>query len=511
MRSDQLYCEVKKFSWSHNQFDTNATLPADSTIVATLAGPISSSFHSFKLLSWLASGFLIANTIIQPLSGKFTDIFGRRNGLIFSNVSFGVGTLLCGLAQKEWVILLGRVVAGIGAGGLNSISTFVISDLVPIRQRGVYQGMYSICYGLGGGLGGLFGGFVNEHWGWRNAFHFQLPFIGLSTILIAFLLQEPSSSRTTHKSRLGRIDFLGTFTLFTALVLMLVALSLGGNLVPWTHPIVLALLPISFLIFGLFVYIEDQVAVEPILPVRLNRTALSAFLANWFLTMSAYGILYYIPIYFQVQGFSLTQSGIRLIPNSIGAALGSFCAGLMILWQGRYYLFNLAIQTILVIAYVLIVVLFKHSSVSTWPPFLILFMAGFGYGAMLTISFVALVNSVDQSQQAVITSVSYLARSTGSVIGVTITSAIFQNVLKLELQGRFGNTPDAERIIGTLRDNVNEMNNLPPFWMKGVSESFTNALWGVWLCVLGTGVLGAASSLLMKEFKLDQRQRKTKN
>ena len=117
-------------------------LSTDTTIIATLTAPISSSFNSLSLLSWLATGYLISNAACQPLSGKLTDIFSRRYGLVFSNFFFAVGTLVCGLAQREWVIILGRVIAGIGGGGLSSIATFVTSDLVPLRRRGVWQGEY---------------------------------------------------------------------------------------------------------------------------------------------------------------------------------------------------------------------------------------------------------------------------------------------------------------------------------------------------------------------------------
>jgi hypothetical protein len=119
----------------HNRFPSTKSLlaiiqltflvcPQDSTIVATLASPISSTFNSLTLLPWLASGYLIANAAFQPLSGKLTDIFSRQYGLVFSNVFFGVGTLICGLAGSAEVVVLGRVVAGIGGGGLTCITTY---------------------------------------------------------------------------------------------------------------------------------------------------------------------------------------------------------------------------------------------------------------------------------------------------------------------------------------------------------------------------------------------------
>ena len=130
----------------------NSTMPSDeayacltdSTIIATLSGPISSSFNFLSLLSWLATAYLISNAACQPLSGKLTDIFSRRWGLVFSNFFFAIGTLICGLAQSDWVIVFGRIIAGIGGGGLTSIATFVTSDLVPLRRRGAWQGQSSI-------------------------------------------------------------------------------------------------------------------------------------------------------------------------------------------------------------------------------------------------------------------------------------------------------------------------------------------------------------------------------
>jgi MFS family permease len=119
----------------------------DSSIMATLSAPIASEFHSLSLLSWLATAYLIANATFQPLSGRLTDIFGRGPGLVFSNAMFALGNLICGLAKDETGMILGRVIAGIGGGGVMSITTFLASDLVPLKKRGVVQGVGNIAYG----------------------------------------------------------------------------------------------------------------------------------------------------------------------------------------------------------------------------------------------------------------------------------------------------------------------------------------------------------------------------
>lgn len=252
----------------------------DSTIIATLSAPISTSFNSLSLLSWLASGYLIANAACQPISGRLTDIFSRRTGLVVSNILFAAGNLMCGLATSEWTMIAGRVVAGMGGGGLMAISTFVGSDLVPLRKRGIVQGIGNICYGSGAGLGGLFGGWVNDTWGWRVAFLAQVPLIVVSGVLVYFTVNVPA--KKSELSKLSRVDFLGAFSLVVTLILLLLGLNSGGNIVPWSHPLVLASLPLSMVSLGVFVWIELRWAAEPVIPVRLllDRTVAAACLTN---------------------------------------------------------------------------------------------------------------------------------------------------------------------------------------------------------------------------------------
>ncbi|KAL8950316.1 MAG: hypothetical protein Q9222_003639 [Ikaeria aurantiellina] len=128
------------------------------TMVVTLTASISALYKSLTLLAWLASAYYIANSVLQPLAGKLTNIYGLRAGLVLCNVLFCAGNLICGLARSESDIMFGRVVAGLGGGGLNAIPLSITNDLVPLRRRGVWQGVNNICFGVGSGLGGIYGG-----------------------------------------------------------------------------------------------------------------------------------------------------------------------------------------------------------------------------------------------------------------------------------------------------------------------------------------------------------------
>ncbi|KAJ3518917.1 hypothetical protein NM208_g14334 [Fusarium decemcellulare] len=490
----------------------------DSTIIATLSGPISSEFHSLSLLSWLATAYLISNAACQPISGRLTDIFGRGPGLVFSNIFFAAGNLICGLARDENVMILGRVVAGIGGGGLMSISTFLGSDLVPLRKRGIVQGLGNICYGSGAMLGGVFGGLINDHtaWGWRLAFLIQVPPVLLSAVAVGFLVKVPP--KQSDKSFLARIDFFGAFLTSSFLVLLLLGLNSGGNLVPWTHPLPLTTIPLAVVTFVLFLFWESR-ARQPIIPVKLllDRTVLTACLCNLVCSMVVMGALFYVPLYLQVLGSSATQSGVQILPSPVGISVGSLSSGYIMKKTGKYTKLGISALLGLILGVVLLTVQNEHTP--RWLTAIAFFFIGAGYGAMLTTTLLACIAAVDHSQQAVITSATCksrmppttlsisnksldLARSLGGTVGVTIGSAVYQNILKARLWDRFGDQPGAADEIHRIRDDLDELKHLPEGWYDGVISSFMEAFRGVWLTLLGLSILGLICVSLMRQHKL---------
>jgi len=192
-----------------------------------------------------------------------------------------------------------RILAGIGGGGLTTVAVVAVSDVVNLRNRGVIQGISNIVFGAGSGLGGVFGGWVNDTWGWRWAFWAQIPVIAISTIAVAKVLHLPLPAPATLEegerqvSRLERVDIAGSLSLVTALTLLLAALNSGGNIVPWSHPLIGISLVLSVVMLGVFVYIEERIAKEPIIPTALlgRKSVLCACLVNWFMVMGVYTVV----------------------------------------------------------------------------------------------------------------------------------------------------------------------------------------------------------------------------
>ena len=404
------------------------------------------------------------------------------------------------------MMIIGRALAGLGGGGLNTISTIVASDLIPLRQRGLWQGVSNVCWGLGNGLGGVFGGFLNDVWDWKLAFLVQLPLTAASLIMITIHLEQHSTGVARPKtSKLKRVDFLGSLLLVGTLVLLLLGLNSGGNIVSWHHPLVLTSLPLSAVLLIAFIVAEEKFAPEPIIPVRLilNRTVASACLTNWFFLMIAYALDFYVVVFFRVRGLSATQAGACLIPFSVTTAAGSLLAGIITSRSGRYKALNIAILFLMLLATILTATSSFYTPI--WTTVFALGVAGIAIGGMLTVTLVALIGAVSHEEQALVTSLSYAFRSTGSVIGVAMASAVFQNVLSSQLWASFGSRTDAAGLISRLKDSLDEIKAVPTNDQPLVEESYVLASQAVFLTLVGLAVLGLISGVLMREFKLSSR------
>ncbi|KAH6887705.1 major facilitator superfamily domain-containing protein [Thelonectria olida] len=476
----------------------------DTTIIATLSAPISSEFNSLSLLSWLATSYITSNAACQPISGRLTDIFGRGPGLVFSNIIFALGNLICGLAPNQYAMIAGRFVAGIGGGGLMSIPTFLGSDLVPLRKRGVVGGIANIWYSCGAMAGGVFGGFIHDSTslGWRLAFLIQVPPALLSAVAVMVLVKVPP--KQSDKSYLARIDFVGAILTFSFLALLVLGLNVGGNLVKWTHPLPFVSIILSVILFITFIWWERR-ACQPIIPVKLlyNRTVLSACLTSFIIAMLTLTSILYIPLYLQVLGDSPTTAGLKILPASLGLAVGALGAGFIMRSTGKYV--GLVISSIMVMTVGTVMFTFQSQASPAWITILAFFIVQATYSAVITVTQIACVASVDHSLQAIVTSTTYLARNIGSTIGMTMVSLIYQSILDFRLRARFGSYPNADSEITKIEDDLGHLQDLPPGWYDEVIESFVESFRAVWFIMLAWSILALICISPIKQHQLHTR------
>ena len=475
--------------------------------MATLAAPVATDFNSLSTLAWLATAFLIGQAAAQPLCGKLTDIYSRRSGLVVSNVLFGLGNLVCGFASKEWMMILGRVVAGIGGGCVSTLATIIVSDLIPLRRRGLWQGIGNVFWGIGNGLGGVVGGYFNDTLHWRWAFLVQVPLSAVSLIMMLAHFDQPQlrSSRIGSggsKSKFARIDLLGCLLIVAAMVSLLLGITVGGNIVSWDHPLVLVSLSLAAVSVCGFVYTEQKVAVEPILPLHFlkNRNILCACLALWLYHLTTYTMLIYIPLYYRIRGVSTAKAGAALIPFSAGFVLGSPTGGAIMLKTGRYRILLWVIMLLMIVAPT--GASLSGESSPLWLPMFHLGILGCAISIVLTVTLLAMTGTVEPQDQAVVLSLSYVFRSTGSVVGLSITSAIYQNVLDKVLRIRLEGFEDAKDIIYAVTHDMDAIGTLPFDTRTTVQGCFFVALRASFFGAAMASVLAFLSGVFIRETRL---------
>ncbi|KAJ3546414.1 hypothetical protein NM208_g2006 [Fusarium decemcellulare] len=209
---------------------------------------------------------------------------------------------------------------------------------------------------------------------------------------------------------------------------------------------------------------------------------------------------FYVPIFFQVNGSSATASGLRLLPQSVGTSISSITCGYVMKRTGKYRTLGLVVIGCSVFGFIGLSTMTIDTS--TAAALLYIFLVGAGYGGMLSVALLATVAAVSHDDQAVATSANYAFRSTGSTIGVTIASAVYQNLLQEGLHQRFDGREGSADVIKRIINSLDELRHLPEGWREGVYEAYAVALRGVFLIGLGFAALGFAAASLMREHKL---------
>lgn len=309
----------------------------DQTIIVSCYGKIGNELHALNNTSWIATAYFLTLSSFQPLYGKLSDIFGRKPALLFGYAVFGVGCLFCGLARNMNELIAARAFAGIGGGGMTTVVSIMMSDIVPLRERGTWQGIINIIYASGAGIGAPLGGIIADSISWRWTFLGQFPLCVLAFISVFFALHLPKMESSHWKTKLARIDFPGAFVLVSAVFTLILGLDRGSN-VSWSSPISFVPLFISVPLFVLFFLVEQKYAAEPFAPGRIifERGLFACYLCNFFSFGGWLAAIFYIPLFFQsVDDLSAAQAGIRLLPGICAGVSGSLFGGLVMQRTGR--------------------------------------------------------------------------------------------------------------------------------------------------------------------------------
>ncbi|MCU1721147.1 MDR family MFS transporter [Pseudomonas sp. 5P_5.1_Bac1] len=411
----------------------------DQTIIAVSMPAISTQFNDVGLLAWVISGYMVAMTVATPIYGKLGDLYGRRRMILSGTAIFTLASVFCAAAQNMEQLVLARVLQGIGAGGMVSVSQAILGDLVPPRERGRYQAYFSSMYAAASVAGPVLGGVLTEYLSWRWVFWLNLP-LGLT----AWWVTRNSLRGLATPQRQAKVDYPGALLLILGLTGLLLAITLIGQGHPWHSQAVLALLAAALFGLTLFVLYERR-APEPLLPLKLfgNRVAVLCWCTIFFTSFQAISLTMLMPLRYQsITGAGADSAALHLLPLAMGLPIGAYCAGRLTNMTGRFkpqILFGSLLMPLAIVGMAL-------SPPSGLLSGLFMLLTGIAAGTQFPTSLVATQSAVQQQDIGVATSTTNLFRSLGGAVGVALMSALLLAMLQ---DG--GYALAGEALLGSLR------------------------------------------------------------
>ena len=424
----------------------------DQTIVSSAMRVIADNLHDLAGQAWVVTAYLITSTIVTPLYGKLSDIYGRKPFFTAAILIFLFGSVLCTFATSMPMLAGFRAIQGLGAGGLFSLALAIIGDIVPPRERAKYQGYFLAVFGTSSVLGPVVGGFFAGQsqilgvTGWRWVFLVNVP-IGIAALFVVNHTLHLRHTRLDH-----RIDFGGAAALTIGLVPLLLVAQQGQGW-GWTSGQSMLCYGIGLMGAIAFFLVERSMGGEALLPLALftNKTVGVASIASVILGMGMFGGLACLPLYLQiVKGATPTSAGLMLLPMTLGMMGGSILSGQIISRTGRYRQFPIIGCALLVGS--LFGFHFVGADTVLWQTMIQMLFFGVGLGFNMQPLTLAVQNAVSPRDIGVATSSATITRQIGGTLGTAIFLSILFTAVPNRIQSAFANLAPTPAFQAALKD-----------------------------------------------------------
>ncbi len=309
----------------------------DQTIVSTAMPRVIADLHGFDRYTWVSTAYLLTSTVMVPIYGKLSDLFGRKPIFLFGVVVFLIGSALSGASQSMNQLIAFRALQGVGAGALMPIAIAIVGDLFTPRERGKWQGLTGGVWGISAIIGPTLGGWITQNASWRWVFYVNLP-IGIAALLVLIFLMPTLRGRAKDVS----IDYVGAALLVLGTVPLLLGFTFAGSQYDWLSPQIIGLFVGAFVALASFIVYEawlERRGGQPIIEPSLFKNSIFSVstLVTMIFGMALFGGIFFIPLYVQgVVGSSATSSGLVLTPLMLTSVFGSVVSGQLVSRLGKY-------------------------------------------------------------------------------------------------------------------------------------------------------------------------------
>ncbi|EKM48939.1 uncharacterized protein PHACADRAFT_265966, partial [Phanerochaete carnosa HHB-10118-sp] len=470
---------------------------------------IVSVFNALDLATWVAAAYFLTQAGLMLCVGQLVDTIPIKTVYVISIVVFELGSVLCGAAPSMRVLIFGRAVAGCGAAGITICSVATIATFTRLEDRPALFGAFGALLAVASIIGPLL-----DHVSWRWCFYINLPIGGLSVVIMLLWLpyRKPHNSVLAGRGLLSRLnhalDWVGTVLCLGFSACLLLGLEWGGSVKPWKSPAVIAPLCIAGVAIVAFVVWEGLRGSKALVPYSIfhRRTQCGASLEAFWLLTSLIVSVYYLPLWYQVNGRSSEQSGINLLPLMLSFVVSSGVASYITTATGRYWHIMLVTPLLTVAGAALIFTSDASTSNAKLIGFQILMGVRqiFFFCGSYQSSFVAVqaewADEVEETTRA--SAILMFISNFGGLIGLSVAGTIYNNRLSSELSRVQGLTPE---LVDALKQSVTVIATLPDGLREHVREASIRAITAIFLIPLICSALGAVCALAIRNHNVKER------
>ncbi len=465
----------------------------DQTIVSTALPTIVDDLGGAGHMAWVVTSYLLAEAIATALAGKFGDLFGRKLVFQLSGLIFIVGSMVSGLANGMLMLIIARAIQGVGAGGLMVTAMALIADVIPLRDRGKYQGALGAVFGVATVVGPTLGGLFTDHATWRWCFYVNVP---IAIVMIAVAARAIPHVRTVIRPI---IDYAGIALVAIGVACLILGLEWGGQQYAWGSAMIIGLFIAAVILLTAFVFVEMR-ATEPMLPMHLFRSNVFTVcsILSFIVGFAMLGAMTYLPSYLQyVDGVSATASGLRTLPMVAGLFVMSILSGQVVGKTGRYKYFPVVGTAVMAVGLGLMSTMGRGTGI--WRESLYMLILGMGIGLSMQVLTIVVQNTVPYSDLGTATSGVTFFRTLGSTFGTAIFGTLYNNQIGPNLREALAKVPG---VPAAAAQSPQALRKLPEAQANPIIDAYATSIDYVFRWVVPVAIVGFLVSWLLKEVPL---------